>query len=199
MGKTNIRYLIRISLLLILLISLNPIAGQERGVILGVGMSNFTGSEPGEQYRSVPGISLGAYLTTPITKKTSLKFTVLVMNKGALISSVGDLYLHNVLIYAGSPIHLTSKLLDLGSFVIDGELGMMPSLLILGINDLGLMENIHRWDIGLLAGISINHSAARLCLQVDQGLRKLLPGEAIDNRNRTYTAIFALPIKWSKE
>jgi len=61
------------------------------------------------------------------------------------------------------------------------------------------MENIHGWDVGLLAGVSFNHPAARMCLQVDQGLRKLLPADTVENRNRTYTAIFAFPIKWSKE
>ena len=182
-----------------ILLSVNAQAGQERGLLLGVGMSRFTGSLNGEAYRLMPGISLGAYMATSITEKTSIKFEVLVMNKGVQISSVGELYLHNALIYAGAPIRITSTLFDVGPFILEGEIGTMPSLLIFGINDVGFMENIHAWDIGLLAGISLNHSAARVSFQFDQGLRKLLPSEAVDNRNRTYSVIFALPLKWSKE
>ncbi len=187
--------LARFALLLLLLPPLN-VMGQERGVTLGIGMSTFTGSETGEQYNSIPSMSLGAYLTYPVSNNTSVKFAFSIMNKGALISSVGELYLHNILIYTGAPIHVTAYLFDLGPLAVDVELGLMPSMLIFGINDVGVMENIHEWDVGLLAGISINHSSARMCLQIDQGLRKLLPRETAENRNRTYSVTMALPLAW---
>ena len=55
-----IRYSRRFLLLVMVLLSVDALAIQERGVMLGVGMSNFTGSPNQAESRSMPSISLSA-------------------------------------------------------------------------------------------------------------------------------------------
>ncbi len=139
----------------LMLITINGTFCQQTNFALKLGYVNskYVGNNlPGKKIMSVNGITIGGSILKPIRKNIQAQGDLLFTSNGAKINVIGDAYLMHYYFYLESPLLIKYTLIDKPKtpFVLFG-----PSfrLKILSISEVGILDNIRSYDVGLNIGL----------------------------------------------
>ena len=155
----------KLTILLIVLIFSGLVYAIDTRLSIGVNQSQFTGKKTA----AIPGFSIGGSIHWPVNSYITVQNGLELHTKGCRINTVGDIYLNNIFVYIESPILLVFRLVQLNPklFFI---LGPSFNLNVLAINDVGLIDEIRKWDVELVAGIGIGLKKISFSLRTSRGL-----------------------------
>jgi len=168
------------------LLALAPLKAADSELCLGIASARLAPEHSNQSSRPLPGITLGAGIKLLQRDEFDLRQQILLITRGGRIATVGDLYLHNITLYLGTPLVASFMFEPLHPAAL--ELGFQPAYLIMGINDLGVIQNTQSLDLGLLAGIRLEFSSCSLTLRWKQGLRPVVD----DHRQHSIGLVFAI-------
>ena len=160
----------KLTILLTVLLLNGLVYAIDTRLSIGVNQSQFAGSDqPGKGTEVIPGFSIGGSLHWPVNSFITVQNGLELHTKGCRINTVGDIYLNNIFVYIESPILLEFRLVQLNPklFFI---LGPSFNLNVLAINDVGLIDEIRKWDVELVAGIGIGLKKISFSLRTSRGL-----------------------------
>jgi len=104
--------------------------------------------------KNLPGIYLGAaykYSFTPV----ELQGEMLISTKGFMAQSVGETYIHNLILYLEMPFCIKKKVIETAHMNIFLSGGLTFMCRILAINLISEIEGIRRFDQGINFGMGI--------------------------------------------
>ena len=145
-------------ILVTLILSFGLHAGNisDIGMKIGYNSSTFSGNNlPGKGVSDVPGFTLGGFASYEVSKKFSIQPEILLTTKGSRINTVGDIEQYNIFVYIEMPILAKYQLLKSKNFYMKGLCGPGISLKALARNDVGDLDNIRGYDLGLIVGAEV--------------------------------------------
>jgi len=159
------------NVLIILLLTAGVSGSAARpGLSIGIHQSRFIGRNlPGKRIDGIPGFNIGGSLYWPLNSVLTLQNGLALCIKGCRMNTVGDIYLTNIFVYIESPvilrIHFHQK--NQQPFL---QLGTSLNYNVLAINDVGLIDKIRKWDMGLIGGFGLDLPKLSLAICFNQGL-----------------------------
>jgi len=155
----------KLTVLLIVLIFSRLVYAIDPRLSIGVNQSQFAGKKTA----TILGFSIGGSIHWPVNSYITVQNGLELHTKGCRINTVGDIYLNNIFVYIESPILLEFSLVQLNPklFFI---LGPSFNLNVLAINDVGLIDEIRKWDVDLVAGVGIDLEKVSFSLRTSRGL-----------------------------
>ena len=165
--------------------------GRSRGLVLGVSVSNFAGSDASiANNKFIPGLTIGFYQDFMMNHRFTLETGFLLTSKGSRLNAVGDLYMHQVLTYLEIPVHGECKLIwnEKVSFHVAG--GAYMGLKLLAFNEVGFSEEIHSLDAGVDIGLRVRFRHFSYKIDVKRGFLNVDKGEPpVNYKNLTFSLL----------
>jgi len=168
--------------------------GKNRGLVLGLSASNFTGSETvAAENKFIPGFSLGFYQDFVFNRRYSLETGLLLTSKGSRLNAVGDLYIHQVQTYLEIPVLGEYKLIsgEKLSFHVAG--GAYMGLKLLAFNEVGFPEEINSLDAGVDVGLGVRFRHFSYKIDVKRGILSVDKGESsLSYKNLSFSLLMGI-------
>ena len=181
---------------LILLISLNLHAGKitNIGMKIGYNSSTFAGKNlPGKGVSNVPGFTLGGFASYELSKNFSVQPEILLTTKGSKINTVGDIEQYNIFVYVEMPVLAKYRILQSRNFYMTGLCGPGFSLKALAMNDVGVLDNIRGFDLGVIAGAEIGLGRFSFELRYEFGILNFdTSSDDSDLKNKSLSFLFGV-------
>ena len=174
---------------------LNAGGNTATGLRIGYNSSKFTGKDtPGKAVRNIPGFAIGGFISFDLNKKFTVQPEILLTTKGCLINTIGDIEQANVFIYLEIPILVKMKFLPnakLKPFIFGGP---AISLNTLAINDVGVLDDIKKFDCGFIVGAGVDYRRISFDIRYEKGLINFdeYAGN-IDLKNQTISFLLGIP------
>jgi len=155
----------KLTILLIVLFLNGLVYAIDTGLSIGINQSQFSGKKTA----TIPGFSIGGSLQWPVNSFITVQNGFELHTKGCRINTIGDIYLNNIFVYIESPVLFKVRLAQINPklFFI---LGPSFNLNVLAINDVGLIDEIRKWDVDLIAGIGVGLEKISFSLRISRGL-----------------------------
>ena len=142
-----------------------------RGLLFGFNSSTFTGSDQTlEDNCYLPGVTIGMYQVVDLSARFFLEQDLSFTTKGSRLRTIGDLYLHQVVIYMELPLLAGWNINPGNKATAFLSVGPTIGLLLLAFNEIGFPEETARFDMGAQLGIGLSWERFRIGLHVNQGL-----------------------------
>ena len=168
--------------------------GRNRGLVLGLSASNFAGSEAAAaENKFIPGFSLGFYQDFIFNHRYSLETGLLLTSKGSRLNAVGDLYLHQVLIYLEIPVLAECKLIIREKFSLHVAGGAYMGLKLIAFNEVGFPNEINGLDAGVDVGLGVRFRHFSYRIDVKRGFLNVDKGEPpVNYKNLTFSLLVGI-------
>lgn len=141
------------------------------GAKLGYSSSQFVGADiPGKGVSSQSGLTLGGYASYEFNNTFSLQQEVLFTLKGSKVNTIGDVWLSNIFLYVEIPLLAKATLLPESELRPNVYAGPALAVLIGAFNDVGFLEDIRSYDVGLVIGCAVDIWRLSLDLRLTNGL-----------------------------
>ena len=161
------------------------------GAKLGYTSSQFVGADiPGKGVSSQSGLTLGGYVSYEFNNTFSLQQEVLFTLKGSKINTIGDVWLSNIFLYIEMPLLAKATLLTESELRPNIYAGPALAVLIGAFNDVGLLEDIRSYDVGLVLGGGVDIWRLSLDLRLTSGLLNFdESASGIDMKHQTISVL----------
>ena len=161
------------------------------GAKLGYSSSQFVGADiPGKGVSSQPGLTLGGYVSYEFNGTFSLQQEVLFTLKGSKINTIGDVWLSNIFLYIEMPLLAKATLLPESELRPNVYAGPAVAALIGAFNDVGILEDIKSYDVGLVIGGGVDIWKLSLDLRLTNGLLNFdESASGIDRKHQTFSVM----------
>lgn len=159
--------------LVLLSCNLSMSAGESSslGVKLGYNSSRFTGADiPGKGVSYQSGLTIGGFVSYKFDDMFSLQQEVLITIKGCKINTLGDIYLNNFFVYLELPFLAKASFLTEYWLRPNIYVGPAVAVLITAFNDRYFLDDIKRFDLGVVIGVSLEVWRVSLDLRLTKGM-----------------------------
>lgn len=168
--------------ILLLLAAMELLRGQQNTSLFRIGYNHSTVWSPRDDQPEripIPGMYLGAGYTHYFTR-AAFRGELLLSSRGFLSQSVGDTYIHNLILYLDLPVGIQKKLAGAGMWDLCFNGGLTLSYKILAINLISEIDGIRSIDPSIFIGPALHFGKLAFELRYNHGLinMDLLSGPA---------------------
>ena len=164
------------------------------GLRIGYNSSTFSGEDiPGKDVRSIPGFTVGGFVSFEYNEKLLFQPEVLLTTKGSMINTIGDIEQANIFVYLEMPLLVKMKFLPTAKLKPNIFAGPTFNLKTLAINDVGVLDDINGLDCGFVAGAGVDYGRISFEFRYEKGLMNFdKSADDIDLKNQTISFLFGI-------
>ena len=178
---------------LILLFFNQMFAGEfsSTGMKLGLNYSKFIGDDtPGKEVSNIPGFAIGGFLSYKFNNTFSAHQELYITTKGSCINNIGDINQYNVFVYVQIPLLAKVTFLPQSRFRPVIFCGPSLSIKTIAMNDTGMLEDINKFDWGILFRVGIEYWKISFEFSYDRSISNFDQSkDDIDLKNQTISFI----------